>query len=488
MSDPSNPGGGQGGGQGGGLPAFGTAPVAKLPTTTGNPPPPANAPPPSTAIPKPEPIPERPAWSARGAVWLGILSLILFVGGFGAWAAMTSIAGAVVAPGQVEVEQRRQVVQHPEGGVVSEILVREGQQVQADDILIRLDGSLLKTELAIVEGQYFELLARRGRLEAERADSDTITFPPDLIDNAAERPEIQTLMQGQTSLFEARRETLRQAIEQLDKQSEQVAAQINGIDAQSKALRDQRAFIDKELTDQRSLLAKGLAQQPRVLALEREAASLDGELGQMIAARAQAETKRTEIGIVRLQQISERRETAETDLREMGYRELELAERRRSLTDQIARLDIRAPASGIVYELKVTTPHSVIRAAEPVLYIVPQDRPLVISARVAPINVDEVSVGQPVTLRFASFSSRTTPEIDGQVSRISADAVVDEATRIPYYRTEVTLLPDQIDKLGGLQLVPGMPVEVYIRTGERSPIAYLLKPFTDYFVRAFRET
>ncbi|WP_246026579.1 HlyD family type I secretion periplasmic adaptor subunit [Paracoccus luteus] len=414
--------------------------------------------------------------------------MLLLIGGFGGWSVFSRIAGAVVAPGQVEVEQHRQIVQHPDGGVVAEILVRDGQRVAAGDTLIRLDGTLLQTELAIVEGQYFEILARRGRLEAERADADSIAFPDELRNVAAERPELGALMDGQTSLFNTRRDTLAQSVDQLDKQAEQVRLQIDGIDAQTTALATQRELIGRELTDQRSLLAKGLAQAPRVLALEREAASLDGRRGEAVAMRAQGETRLTEIDITKLKQAAERRETAETELRDQGYRELELAERRRGLIEQIARLDIRAPVSGIVHQMQVTTPRSVIRAAEPVLYIVPQDRPLVIAARLAPINVDEVRAGQDVMLRFSAFSSRTTPEIQGVLAQVSADAVVDQATQMQYYRAEVTIPEDERAKLGDMALIPGMPVEVYIQTGERSPIAYLMRPLTDYFARAFRES
>lgn len=426
-------------------------------------------------------------WSARGALLLGTLAMIVLVGGFGAWATFSRIDGAVVAPGQVEVEQHRQVVQHPEGGVVQEISVREGQTVQAGDVLIRLDGSLLKTEFAIVEGQYFEILARRGRLEAERADLPQITFPDELVTASADRPDLAALMDGQASLFRTKLDTVTQSLDQLDKQADQVRLQVEGIDAQTVALDQQRSLIASELKDTRSLLDKGLAQASRVLALEREAARLDGQLGEVKSMRAQGETRLTEIGITKLKTSAERRETAETELRDLGYRELELAERRRALTEQISRLDIRAPVSGIVYQLVVTTPQSVIRPAEPLMYLVPQDRPLVIAARISPINVDEVRVGQEVSLRFSAFSSRTTPEIDGMLAGVSADAVVDEATRMQYYRGEVTIPDDQRAKLGEVALIPGMPVEVYIQTGERSPLAYLLKPLTDYFARAFRE-
>ncbi len=425
--------------------------------------------------------------SARPALLIGFLALLALVGGFGLWATLSTIAGAVVASGQVEVDQSRQIVQHPDGGVVAEILVHDGDTVAAGDTLIRLDGDLLRSELAIVEGQFFELQARRGRLEAERADQPTIAFSPELLAAAARDPDVAELTDGQMRLFDARRATLEKSLEQLDKRLEQTRSQISGIEAQLAALSRQRDLIEKELTDQRGLLDRGLAQASRVLALEREAASLDGQVGELTAQRAQAEGRLTEIQLEQLRLGSQRREDAETELRNIGYRELELAERRRALTGQIERLDIRAPVSGVVYAMAVTTPRSVIRPADPVLYLIPQDRPLVISARVSPLHIDEIGIGQPVTLRFSAFSGRTTPQLFGQVTKISADAFTDEATRMSYYRAEVELNPGEMDKIAGLKLLPGMPAEVYIRTGERSPLAYLIKPFTDYFNRAFRE-
>jgi HlyD family secretion protein len=295
-------------------------------------------------------------------------------------------------------------------------------------------------------------------------------------------------MTGQERLFAARAETEANEIDQLQRRRGQIASQIEGIAAQRVAADSQLALIGKELADLTGLLEKGLTQAGRVLALEREQARLEGVAGELDAARAEAEGKVIETDIEILKRGSARREDANSQLRDLGYRELELAERRRALREQIDRLDIRAPVSGIVHALQVTTPRAVIRAAEPVLFLVPQDRPFVIAARVAPINVDEVRVGQEVTLRFAAFDSRTTPELFGQVSRISADALTDEASQVAYYRTEVVLEPGELAKLQGHAIIPGMPVEVFIRTGERTPLAYLVKPLAEYFNRAFRES
>lgn len=427
-------------------------------------------------------------WSVRGLILTGLVIVLVFIGGFAAWSVMTRISGAVVASGQVEVEQQRQIVQHPDGGVVSQILVSEGDEVEAGQVLLTLDGALLRTEHVIVEAQYFEVVARRGRLEAERANAPRITFSDELMAAAEDGPQLAELMAGQTSLFTTRADTMRQSLDQLATQVDQLGSEAKGIDAQAAALTTQRGLIEQERRDQQSLLDRGLAQITRVLALEREAAGLDGQLGALDAQRASVLIRQAELEIQRLRLVSERHEQAETELRDLGPRELELAERRRSLIEQIGRLEIRAPVSGRVYNMQVTTPRSVVRPAEPLLYVIPQDRPLVIGVRIATINIDEVQLGQPAILRFPAFASRSTPEIEGRIDRVSADVLIDEATRMPYYRAEVSIAPDQLEILGNHALLPGMPAEVYLQTGDRSPLAYLVKPLADYFNRAFRES
>ncbi len=424
---------------------------------------------------------------ARGALWLGGLTLLLLLGGFGLWSVSTRIAGAIVASGQIEVAQNRQVVQHPEGGVVAEILVAEGSPVRTGDILLRLDGSRLLSELAIVEDQLVEVQARRARLEAERDGQDRITIPPALAERAATHPAAAEQVEGQRRLFAARAETLASTLEQLERRMAQSRAQIDGIDAQSRALATQQRLIAEELADQTDLLAKGLTQATRVLNLQREEARLAGQVGELAAARAQAEGRITEIELQMLGLGAQRREEASTQLRDIGSNELQLVQRRRALAEQVARLDIRAPASGTILGLQVTTPRAVLRPAEPVAHVVPQDRPLVITARVPTIHVNEIRVGQAVKLMFPAFSARSTPELNGEVALVSADALTDQATNAPYYRVEISLPPAEAERLGET-LLPGMPVEAFIQTRTRSPLAYLVKPFTDYFTHAFRES
>jgi HlyD family secretion protein len=422
-------------------------------------------------------------WTAYRPVIFGFIGLLILFGGFGTWAVSAKIDGAVIASGQIEVDRNRQVVQHQTGGVVEQI------RVQAGDVLIQLDQRQLASQLAIVEGQLFELMARRGRLEAQRDEIETITFDEELLQISAERPDIKELVDGQLNLFSARTASVDREIEQLGKRREQIGSQINGITSQEDSLNRQLALIEEELGNKESLLERGLSQASVVLTLQREQARLRGQIGELAATKAQAEGRATEIDIEMLKLGTAGREEAITRLRDLRYRELELAEQRRALKLEIDRLNIRAPVSGIVYSLQVQTPQSVVRAAEPLMYLIPQDRPLVIAAQVQPIHVDQVIVGQPVNLRFSALDQRTTPELVGQVLLVSADAIQDQNTGVPFFRAEIALNPGEVEKLPeGSVLLPGMPVEAFIRTGERSPLAYLIKPMADYFARALRES
>jgi len=426
-------------------------------------------------------------WSARIPLTFGVLGLLILVGGFGTWAVRTNISGAIIASGRIEVDQNRQIVQHPDGGVVEDIQVKEGDLVEQGQILIRLDSNLLQSKLLITEGQLYELMSRRGRLEAERDDSTELKFDDVLLQVAAGRADVDDLVDGQRRLFNARRESFARETEQLEKRRGQIRNQIEGIGAQKKSMSLQIQLIQKELVGQQTLLDKGLAQAATVLSLKRAAANLDGTLGELIANEAEAEGRITEIDIEILRLGTTRREDAISQLRGLQYRELELAEQRRSLIKQMERLDISAPVSGIVYGMQIHTPRSVIRPADPVLYLVPQDRPLVIAARVETIHIDNVFVGQSVTLRFSALDQRLTPELFGTVTQVSADAFEDTNSQVSYYRVEVALNDGEMDKLpGDTVLIPGMPVETFIRTDDRSPMSFLIKPLADYFNKAFR--
>ncbi|WP_170429200.1 HlyD family type I secretion periplasmic adaptor subunit [Ruegeria arenilitoris] len=429
----------------------------------------------------------RPVWRITIPALVGFLALGILVGGLGLWAVNTRLAGAIISQGIIEVESNRQVIEHPDGGVVGEIYVRDGDAVSNGDLLLRLDDTFLSSEKTIVEAQLFELLARRARLEAERDGADAEALAVQLAEIQQQENIDPDLIAGQQRLFEARLNTLNQQTEQLSKQTIQIESEIAGTEAQLVSLRRQVELIQEELEDQQSLFQRGLTQASRVSALLREEASLTGDIGRLEAAvaRLKGQISGTEIAIVELE--ATRREEAISTLRDIQSQISELAERRLSLDTRLSRLDIRAPVSGTVYGSQVFALQSVIQPAEPMMYLVPQDTPLLVAARVDAIHVDQLHVGQPVLLRFPAFNQRETPEIDGQVITVSADTFTDDNTGQTFYRAEVVPQEGQVERLNGQELLPGMPVETLIKTDERTPLSYLVKPLADYFNRAFRE-
>ena len=428
-------------------------------------------------------------WSAWRPLIVGFVGLFILVGGFGTWATMANLSGAVISSGQIEVDRNRQIVQHPDGGVVAQIHVQEGQFVQKGEVLLSLDRTLLASELSITESQLFELMARRGRLEAERDDLADITFDPELLDQVKISEEISAVAAGQQRLFVARKDTQAQEFQQLRKRRDQIESQIAGLNAQQEALSIQSGLLAQELKSQQDLLKKGLTRASSVLTLQRQEADILGNLGNLTAAKAESQGRITELEIEIIRRKTTRREEAIAELRELQFRENTTAEQRRGISARLNRMEMKAPVSGIVYGLTVFGAQSVVRPADPVLYLVPQDRPLVIASQVDPLHIDQVFVGQEVIVRIAAFDQRTTPELYGQVTQLSADAFTDQSTQASFYRAEIVLNPGELAKLPeGRNLIPGMPVESFIRTEDRSPAAYLTKPLTDYFVRALRES
>ena len=425
-------------------------------------------------------------WRTWRFVLLGMLALFGLIGGIGYWSTNTNISGAIVTSGLVKVEANRQVVQHPTGGVVSEILVKEGDLVAAGDVLIRLDDLLKRSELAVVEGQLYELIGQRNRLSAERDGADHVEFDAELLEASADNPAIQDLIAGQTALFEQRRQSMNDEIDQWHERATQIENQIAGAEAQLSAVREQVALLDTELENQQSLLDRGLTQAGLVSNMLRERADIEGSKGALLAdiARSRGRIAETRIEIVKLR--SRLREEAITALRELQSREIELRQTRLSLIDILSHFDIRAPRAGVVYGLTVFTERSVISPAEPIMYIIPQDTPLVIITQIPTVDIDQVYVGQAVRLRFSTFDQRTTPEINGVVTKISPDVFVNDRTGASYYTAELLPEEGELDKLQGQEILPGMPVEAFIQTEPRTPLQFLLKPLTDYFNRAFR--
>jgi len=431
---------------------------------------------------------EQRPWSARVPMTVGMISIFLLVGSLGTWSIATQIAGAVVATGTVKVESERQVVQHPDGGVVGEINVRNGAQVTANEVLVRFDDTFLQSELVVVERQLLETAARQVRLIAERdgVEDPSFVVPEVFADLNPEWAASQ--MEGQRNLFNARRQSLLQETRQLEEQTRQIENQIVGVEAQREALETQLELILEESTDLGDLLAKGLVPAARVLELKREEARLRGDIGNLTARMAEARGQISAIAIEVLKLTDRRREEAITTLRDLRFSEIDLTQRRLRLQEQLSRLEVRAPVSGTVFGTKVFALQSVIQPAEPMMYVVPGDQPMQVSARIDPIHIDQVFPGQPVTLRFSTFDQRTTPEINGTVERLSADTVLDDTTGMQYY--EAILLPEieELNALPDVELLPGMPVEAFLRTQDRTPLSYLTQPLMSYFNRAFRES
>ncbi len=426
-------------------------------------------------------------WSARLPLIVGFGAAVLLLGVVGAWSVSAQIAGAVVVQGIVEVESERQVVQHPNGGVVGQIIAREGDRVEAGDVLVRLDGVYLKSKLAIVERQLSEIFARRTRLNAERDDATHLEFGA-FPDYEMIGPEItREQAEGQRRLFEARKTSLAQQTRQLTEQQTQIERKIEGVQAQIGSIDRQRDLITQELADVQSLLDRGLSTAARALELEREKAKLDGELGRLSASVAEARTQISSLAIEIVQLSDERREAAITRLRDLQFSEIELEEQRLSVIERLARLDIRAPVSGTVFGSRVFAMQSVVQAAEAIMYIVPSDQPLQIEVRIKPIDIEQVFAGQEVVVALTSYNRRTIPEVPGTVVRVAADAQTDEATGQAFYEAILAPDPEALDALVDVLLVPGMPIEAFLQTESRTPLAYLTQPLAMYFSRAFRE-
>ena len=427
-----------------------------------------------------------PRASIRRHIVLGLAAVMLVAGGIGGWATTTEISGALIAPGSVVVESSARKVQHPSGGVVGEIAVTGGLNVAAGDILIRLDETMTRANLQIVSKTLDEMTTRRARLRAERDGASEMSWPS-AFRNRRQDESIIELMADEQRLFELRSSTRLGQKRQLRERIAQLREEANGIIAQQAAKSQELVLVNNELEGVRELWSKQLIQMNRLTALEREAARLDGERAQLIAAAAQGRGKISEIELQITQIDRELASEVGRELREIDGKAGEYAERKVAAEDQLRRIDIRAPISGTVHELNVHTVGGVISAGEQLMLIVPASERLTVEARVSPQDIDQVRVGQTAALRFSAFSQRTTPEINGAVSRVSADVTTEQRTGIAYYTARIAIGPDELARLGDVRLAPGMPVEAFIKTADRTVGSYLTKPLFDQVARAFRE-
>jgi HlyD family secretion protein len=414
------------------------------------------------------------------------VAALLLVIGLGGWAATTEFSGAVIASGQLVVDSSVKKVQHPTGGVVGTLHVNEGMRVGAGDIVVRLDDTQTRANLAIVVKALNELAARQAREEAERDGADAVTFAADLLARKDD-PDVAKAVAGELRQFEIRRAARDGQKAQLRERTVQLRQEIGGYEAQIASKEKQIDWITKELVGVNELWEKNLIPYMRVTSLERDKERLAGERGQLIAAIAQGKGKITETELQILQVDQEMRTEVGKDLAEIRAKTAELVERKVAAEDALKRVDIRAPIDGVVHQLTVHTVGGVIAPGEAIMLIVPMADSLQVEAKVAPQEIDQLRIGQPAVLRFVAFSQRTTPEIDGVVTRISADVTEDPKSGARYYTIRIGVPEPEITRLGSVKLVPGMPVEALIQTSPRTVMSYLVKPFHDQLARAFRE-
>jgi HlyD family secretion protein len=432
--------------------------------------------------------PARTGWSAsiHRHIIVGCAVVAFLAIGLGGWASTAEISGALIAQGSLVVDSNVKKVQHPTGGVVGEVRVREGDHVKAGDILVRLDETVTHANLAIVTKGLTELYARRARLAAERDGADSVPVPKELA-NRVDDPDAEEALSSERKLFELRRKSRMGQKDQLQQRIKQLNEQISGLTAQQDAKAKEMSLIDQELQGVRDLWAKNLVQINRLTSLEREAARLQGERGQLIASAAEAKGKIVETQLQIIQVDQELSSDVAKELRETDSKIGEYVERKVTAEDQLRRTDLRAPQDGVVFQSTVNTVGGVITAGDPVMLIVPAADNLLVEAKVDPKDIDQVQFGQPVVLRFSAFNMRTTPELNGKVVRISADTTTDQRTGQSYYLVRIAMTADQIGRLGDVKMTPGMPVEAFIQTGDRTMISYLVKPLRDQLMRSFRE-
>jgi HlyD family secretion protein len=416
----------------------------------------------------------------------GMLIALILTVGLGGWAATTELSGAVIAPASVVVDSNVKKVQHLTGGIVGELMVRDGQHVRSGEVVLRLDETVTRANLAIVTKGLDELTARQARLAGERDGADDIVFPAWLLARAHE-PDVGAAIESERKLFELRRNARLGQKSQLKERIAQLEEEIRGHTALQAAKSEEIELIQRELEGVRGLWSKNLVQLSRLISLEREAARIKGERAQSVAAIAQSRGRisETELQIIQIDQ--DLSSDVARELREVDGKIGEFTERKVTAEDQLKRIDLRAPQDGVVHQLAVHTVGGVVSPGDPVMLIVPKADALSIEARIAPQDIDQLHLGQAAGLRFSAFNQRTTPEINGTITHISADVSREEKSGLSYYTVRIAIDPSEVARLGNVRLVPGMPVEAFMKTYDRTVISYLTKPLHDQISRAFRE-
>ncbi len=416
---------------------------------------------------------------------IGIIIMVVTIGILGGWGYLAPIDSAALAPGFVTVKSHRKTIQHLDGGIVSKLLAKDGDIVNEGDVLLILDGTEVKAQLEILRGQHITLEAQLARLIAERDQHNQIKFPNDL-QNVSD-PHIFEARQGETQIFNARKNAYQGEISVLNQRANQLISKIKGLEGQRRSKQELIKSYGEEAHDLKELLAEGYANKQRLRDIERNYENATGEVAALTAEIASSEIQIGETKLQILQLQKKFQEEVAAKLGEAQSQLYDVAQRLVATNDKVLRTVIRSPAGGRVLGLSVHNIGGVITPGKPILDIVPQKEELIIDAQVSPLDIDRVSVGLLADIRFSAFKQAITPKMQGKVINLSADRLTDEKTGAPYYQAQVELTPESYVKLGNLELVPGMPAEVLINTGERTVFEYLMQPISNAFARAFIE-
>lgn len=416
---------------------------------------------------------------------IGITVLAITFGILGVWGYLAPLDSAALAPGYVTVKSHSKTVQHLDGGIVSQLLAKDGDIVKEGDVLLKLDGTEVKAQLEILRGQMITLSAQEARLVAERDHKGEITFP-DILQDLSDAHIVEA-RQGENQNFQARKNSHEGEISVLKQRMSQLSSKINGLQGQRSSKQQLKVSYADEMGDLKEMLAQGFADKQRLRDIERHHAIVTGEIASLTSDIASSEMQ---IGETKLQILQLEKQFQEEVVAKLGEVQAELydvSQRFTATADKVTRTDIKAPASGRVLGLSVHNIGGVITPGKPILDIVPQQEELIINAQVSPIDIDRVRTGLVAEVRFSSFKQALTPKVMGKVINLSADKLTEERSGITYYQAQIELTPDSYAKLRGLELLPGMPAEVFINTGERTVFEYLMQPITNAFARAFIE-
>jgi HlyD family secretion protein len=432
------------------------------------------------------PAPPTPRVRLRGVTWTGNSLVICFVLGLGTWSAFAPLESAAIAFGAVESESSRKTIQHLEGGIIGEILVADGDVVRAGQILISLDSTKTRAEVQSLQGQLWDATAREMRLQAEQQGHERLSFPAkvELVQN--ESPSASSIFARQHDIFETRRQVFQSQLAVMREKRLQVEKEIAGLKAQEAAVAQRAAIVREEAAMVVNLVNKGLERRPRLLGLQRETAEIDGRGGEIAAQISRAEQVISESHATLLKLESDRQNEIAQSLREAQNQIFQLRERLRAAEDQLSRTEVKAPEDGVVTELRVHTPGGVIGAGAPLMDLVPLQDRLVVTARVRPDDIDVVRPGLNADVHLLPYNQRRVPRLKGTVIHVSADRLVDKRTDQPYYAAKIRVQDPRLAE-GGVQIIPGMPTQVFIKTGRGTVALYALRPLLDSFNNAFRE-